>query len=336
MNGVAKWLIRLACLGFLLTALCDGSAWGAARPPGRSGPVVLHPRFHRTRILAGLVVSDGRYVYLAGLSVAQSSFLIDDLSGRRTSLSRNCGAAVLGGPWLLSGCGLYRLSTGTWQPVPPLVDPCATPDEAGCISGQVAVGADWIEYEETCDHCHDEWFFQNIWTGQQESLPDWQPGGTTFPDLNSSTLAGTLCPPLRVPVSYAENRFEDPEPGWLTFDGPFAIATRNDHWHPTGFVERCGSALHKRIEPPPQTSWGPEPKLAADSHIVMWQATSRELRGLFLPSLRPVTIILPGFLDASPQIAVGPRTLYVEDGSGQIWTAPSPALPRRSHRKHRK
>ncbi len=127
-----------------------------------------------------------------------------------------------GDPWLLFGCNpapsqpqsiaLYSFATGQWQGV---ANPAGQP---------IAIGAHWIEYDESCgaEHCADAVAFQNIDSGQYPSVPalgDWRPGGTTIPDLNSPQLAIKLCSPLRVPRGSSA-----PHPGELSFAGPFAIA----------------------------------------------------------------------------------------------------------------
>ncbi len=59
-----------------------------------------------------------------------------------------------------------------------------------------AVGAYWIRWDATCYHyCGEYYSFQNIQTGELLEDPS---NATTFVDLNSSALAHTTCPGVRL------------------------------------------------------------------------------------------------------------------------------------------
>jgi hypothetical protein len=69
---------------------------------------------------------------------------------------------------------------------------------------------------------------------------------------------------------------------------------------------------------------------AANSHVIIWQSGVNRLSGLFLPSLRPFVIPVPGGVGvAEPpyQIVLSSRRLYVRNLHGQLWTAAAPSLP---------
>lgn len=347
----------------LLAALCWCSASALAsqhsrRPHRPMRPLVLHPRFHLVRGVSD-VFTNGRYVYQA--SSASSGVLqgagtvIDEQTGKRTFVSRP-GCAVggvrgqfsttltlaAGDPWLLFVCDqnapvepieLYSFATRQWRSVtpPPYSDPC--PPGNVCAPSPIAVGADWIEYDVICgmEHCTDTYAFQNIATGQVQGPPmDWRAGGRTVPDLNSPTLARQLCSPLRVPRG---NPGEDniSVPGHLSFAGPFAIAV---DWSGIQsvqpYLERCGSRLHKPID---QNDY----PLVANPRLVLWERSggvSRRLDGLFLPSLRRLTLVLPSAPADPFRLVLSSRTLYEFESSGKLLATASPTLPRSRGTRH--
>lgn len=307
------------------------------------------------------VFTNGRYVYLQNADssgrFSGDGTVIDEQTGKRTSISRpGCFVGIThgqlsrtlqlvpGDPWLLFVCDqnaqvepieLYSFATGQWRSVtpPPYSDPCSPGDV--CAPSPIAVGADWIEYDVICGdvHCTDTYQFQNIATGQAQGPPaGWRAGGTTVPDLNSPTLAGKLCSPVRVPRGYpGENNLS--VPGELSFAGPFAIAV---DWSGVQsvqpYLERCGSRLHKRID-------RNDYPLVANSHMVLWalNGLSRRLDGLFLPSLRRLTLVLPTVAVNQASLVLSSRTLYefgTETSHGGLFAATMPTLPRSRATQH--
>ena len=208
-------LVRIFVLALVLSGTLLGSA--AAKP---HKPVALHPKWHRiSRSLNVDVLTTGRYVYIGG--AMGSGSLIDELTGKRVVVTIPAGcflaeqdnlggnAAPLAGSWLVATCNvghpaapyeLYNIPAGTWTPF----TPNSAAFNAQCLSvdcgwGYVAIGNDWIEFDSAgCFHCYSppSFAFQNLQAGQVEGVPpDWKPGGTETPDLNSPTLTRVLCPP---------------------------------------------------------------------------------------------------------------------------------------------
>ncbi len=360
---IAAVLVLLAGLGCLVAPAALGSQHGRERH--RAGPVVLHPRFHLVSGVSS-VLTNGRYVFLEASSLGGSGgTVIDEQTGRRTMVNRP-GCAVVntlinqlstgfenrtavgllpGDPWLLFECDsqppqvqsveLYSFVTGQWRSVTPLPasylmpPPCYGQCPAGDNGAPtpIAVGAHWIAYGVGChqEHCTETLAFQNIDTGQVPSVPalaDWRAGGRTIPDLNSPQLAVKLCSPLRVPrgnpgqnnISVSENAI---------FAGSFAIAV--DYFGVESarpYLERCGSRLHKPID-------RTDSPVVGNPSLVLWElgdGVSRRLDGLFLPSLRPFTLVLP--LVPPSGLVLSSRTLYEFQPDGKLLAASSPTLPR--------
>jgi hypothetical protein len=318
-----------------------------AKPRKRTSAVVLHPRLHRTDKHVDGIASNGRYVFLLqSPSYLGEGELIDGRTGDRTSISRpGCSvdswiAQPFGGPWLMFDClptgampyeALYRLTDRTWKVLPPPPNFCAGAADA-CGYSAIAVGADWVEWVTTCYHCNDARYFQNIWTGEVRTLPSWQPGSTTVPDLNSTGLASQLCAPLRVPAVWnlaAHSTVADP--GTISLFGRNAIAWGSDaDGVGSMYLERCASRLHRRIGPafPPPEHLAAGPFLTRNADALMWGRSGRLLAGVFLPTLTPLTVSLPASVNIG-RIALGSRTLYLWDtDTSEVWTMPAPKRPR--------
>jgi hypothetical protein len=298
----------------------------------KPGPLVLHPRFHVVGS-ALTVGTDGPFVLLEtpGVDGQASGTLIDERTGTRTSVSYpGCFLPefntwdLLGGPWLMLLCDragqwdggfeLYDLYTGEWRAVVPNPpeDECTQPDYCGV--GVESLGAHWIEWQQVpCRYCRANYLFQNIDTGQLRSLPGWRSGGRIIPDLDSQSLAQTLCPPLTAP----------PPGGTPSFYGPFAIVG--------DVLERCGSRLKLAI------GNHNYPGVWANSRAVVWTQgpNSRRLYGLFLPSLRRFVIATtPSTSPYDYGFALSSGALYVIGGSvlgesGPVFATPAPT---QSHR----
>ena len=339
-SGYMRSVVRI--IAFALVAVAVSVASASAKQPKL---VVLHPRFHVVATGVAGVFTDGRDVlWVAGEGTAQTSTLLDERNGTRSTVSYpGCyvdalnTASPFGGPWLMFKCDLanqgqggfelYNLTTREWKSV--ALAPEILSYRNGCGSGPycgvslAGFGADWLEWKETCRECDATYLFQNINTGQVRTLPGWQAGGTTIPDLDSPSLAGTLCPPLTVPAILHPGYALAPEPGVLSFYGPFAIAGN--------VLERCSSRLHRTID----RNYDP---LGGDSHAIVWGASTerRRLDGVFLPSLRRFVITtLPGdpsgsFPHSPHTILLSSRALYViENGGETLYATHIPKMPRR-------
>ena len=221
-------------------------------------------------------MASSRYVFVAkpGASVhaSRGGTLMDEQTGRRTSVSppvpsgyecQGEGVAI-GGPWLAFECWvssptgvpvafrleLYRIATGQWRSVQ---DPFTQAPVQG-------IGADWIEYwVPVANATYPKFVFQNIYTGQTQSLAAWQPGGRIVPNLNLSSLAQPLCAPLRVPNAWEGT--EEDWPGTISFFGRAAVVggTSQDE-RAFGYLERCGTHMHRGSAPSDRRRTGfPEP-----------------------------------------------------------------------------
>lgn len=311
--------------------------------------MVLHPRFHEVATKISSVsgfASDARYAVVD--SAAGGMWLIDDQTGRRTRLTPPtlCGGYgdLVGGGWVLTSCvgygdspyQLYSIATGTWTVV----------NSSGGLP--VAIGSDWIEFygptELGCtEHCGYQYRFENIASGQLQTLPTWVPGATTIPDLNSPGLAALLCSPLHVPQGFPEEDTavtDAPDP--LIFAGVLAVGIQwyqPGDWQPRLVLERCGSRLHRVVTN--QISSANAPQFAINNHALVWLSDGT-IDGVFLPSLQKFTIVG----GAGPSTGPGPvlppapygvfltsRTLYVETENGAVVAAASP-IPRTHHRRH--
>ena len=350
-----RWTGRLVAILLVVllgtTLVVAGSAGSdiaaAAVGPVRHGrkpkaPVVLRLRFHEVANQVSSFASDGRYVLVA--SPAGGTVLIDDRTGSRTVLAPPalCGYTYfVGGGWVLTMCAgsgppyeLYSIATGTWAAV----------NSTGAMP--VAIGTDWIEYygpvEYGCTvHCTYQYSFGNIATGQIQTLPEWTPGGTAIPDLNSPVLIGQLCSPLQVPQGFPEEETGlTDSPDSLTFAGPFAVGIQwyqPGDWQDRLVLERCGSRLRRVLANPSDTE--PRfPQFAINRNIVVWlNYESVPIRGVFLPSLRKFTVPVPSrfTLSTGDSVFLTSHTLYVEDGAGHLLEASAPRRPR-DHRRHRR
>jgi hypothetical protein len=326
----------------LLSVLIAFGGVSAAASAHKQKPrrLVLHPRFHVVGS-ALTVDTDGPFVLLRtpGVDGQALGTLIDERTGTRTSVSYpGCYLQefntwdLLGGPWLMLLCDragqwdggfeLYNLYTGEWRAVVP--DPRITSFDCGmpeyCGVGVAGFGAHWIEWQTVpCRYCRATYLFQNIDSGQVRSLPGWRSGGRIIPDLDSQSLARTLCPPLTAP----------PPGGALSFYGSFAIVG--------DVLERCGSRLKLAI------GNHNYPGVEANSRAVVWGPgpNSRRLDGLFLPSLRRFVIATtPSTSPYDYGFALSSGELYVIGGSvlgesGRVFATPTPTQSHRSARATR-
>jgi hypothetical protein len=281
-------------------------------------------------------------------AVGVGTTLTNEQTGKRTTLIAPplCGYSpsagimypyVVGGGWLLTSCAgyanppfqLYSIASGTWIPFSPWA------------GSPVAVGSQWIEgygpAEIGCsEHCTYQYAFANVATGQVTTLPSWQPGGTTVPNLNSAGLAATLCSPLRVPHGFPNDlTLPSAAPDPLTLAGPFAAGL---DWKLQGganqlslLLQRCGTRLRRVLTS--QIEASPDNQFAINQHAVIWRdSRPGALHGVFLPSLKKFTIplgrIAPSFPTAI-SIFLTPRTLYVWNHNleSDLVAAPAPRQP---------
>lgn len=154
----------------------------------------------------------------------------------------------------------------------------------------------------------------------------------TIADLDSPQLHRAVCRPLRVPVEHpwlsdgtgAFMRSRRPIWGSLTFYGSFAVAIGDSG----DAIERCGTNLHLHI--PIVGNLGAtenDPASLGNERMVLWSHARQELGGVFLPSLRRFTILLPSLIDGVDHAAMGNRTLYVLDDHLELWRTSLPNAP---------
>ena len=226
---------------------------------------------------------------------------------------------------------LYSIPNGTWTPLSPNLNQlfafnpdCKTGDPQ-CSTDYAAIGSQWFEFQITCGyHCGPTTFgFQNIQSGEvDDQPPDWKPGGTEIPDLNSPTLTRTLCEPLRVPRG-----FTDPNsgtmPGTIEFYGQFAVAQQ---WSAGNlnlytYLERCASRLRKSIDP---NGW----PIAANTRAVIWMTgySHPAFDGLFLPTLRRFRLTRP---PSASLAGLSAKHLYAVTPDGRLYATAAPVQPNR-------
>jgi hypothetical protein len=303
-----------------------------ARPSARLGRWCCIPGFTLSARGPWAAYFDGPYVLLQtpGVDEEASGTLIDERTGTKTTVAYpGCylpefnPRSPLGGPWLMLNCDLgefelYNLYTGEWKAVDP--DPGSFSYENDCGDGMppysgvivAGFGADWIEWVHFTRVCRGTYHFQNIDTGQVQSLPGWRAGGRIVPDLDSPSLVRTLCLPLKVPPAPTPYTNLDlpPGPGSLSMYGSFAIVSSD-------VLERCGSRLKRVV--------GNQEPLGASSRAIVWVAgsDSRRLDGLFLPSLRRF-VIATGPSITPYAVVLSSGELYVIDESGRVFATPAP------------
>jgi hypothetical protein len=345
----ARWLTGLLASAVALTLLVApvASGSGVHERARRISSLVLHARYRLVGGGISGVFTNGSYLLtVAGEGLASTSTLTSDRTATRAVVSHpGCYVDALnianpfGGPWLMFRCDqadqrqgafeLYKPSTGEWKPVAVSPQIIAYREGCGgdpsCAVKVVALGADWVEWDESCRGCAETFVFQSIATSVvQQRPPGWQPGGTTIPDLNSPSLSARLCSPVQVPQGF------DSAPGALSFHGPFAVAfawpSATGYRTTQIYVQRCGSRRRTTIV---RNVSGGYP-FAANSQAVVSPAAfgSRTLHGLFFDGLRRFTMNLPPVHPSTYQLALTARHLYVLGGDGKLWVGPGPSLPR--------
>jgi hypothetical protein len=308
--------LRLAAvltLAVLLSTAAAAVTLASSQP--RAARATFDPRW--------LVIShngeatDGPYTLLTSTSPREAGTVIDERTGRRIRvlLPPDCRTPVesnmfLGDSWLLADCShtrlaLYSLAGRHWRSVT-IASSCQHFNGGpggSCLP--LAVGTNWISYDEANYHLGDRFIFQNIATGAVRRDPG---NARTLADLDSPVLARRICDPLRVP-SY----------GTLAFDGRYAVAT-----DPQGiFLEHCGTRLHLLL------SYGPWVAMAPGA-IVWLPAPNRALRGIFLPSLRRFSVAPPRGAADMVNVDLSDRHIYIigttRNNTNDVWSAAAPVL----------
>jgi hypothetical protein len=291
---------------------------------------------------ASSVVTDGNYVFINNpdyppggnhptgqpLGSFSGGVLINEQTGMRRSVPRSgCFAiAVSAGRWVLFDC--YRSSAGNYQ-LYSIPRRSWRSVAAPARANPRAIGAYWIEYFAVDSGTY---VFQNIKTGTVRTLTAWRPGGTTIPDVNSPSLAGRLCSPLRVPADWTPYPHWSAYPyneklhaGWATVDGRFAVVQGTSRPTGTGeltgyaYVEQCGSRVRK------PTRQG----FVANAHAIIAPSGGSDptFTGWLVPSLTPVTIPAPGYNQGvygnDTSIALSSHSLYLWDSLDDALVAPS-------------
>jgi hypothetical protein len=331
------------------------AAVGSAAARAHSRRVVLHPTF---RVVARGILSSGapavfttgRYAFAWNATPpgdypgASWGVVIDDQAGTASSLAfpaSPCYPITAGGSWMAFSCPtqveLYNLVHHQWRPLveaSALGAICSPSGECGLQPA--AIGSDWVEWEwgEGCEHCQASFGFQNLRTGRATLLPTWHPGGAVVPDLNTPTLAHTLCRPLRVPA-YGGAAANERGIGTLDLDGRSAvIQSAGPYGEPIiTSLQRCGS-LRQRTLP----TGGDLP--AANTTSLVWSPLNPVvhhrivLDGLFLRDDRSFELVIPAKIARigfQRQTYLTTKHLYLLDLNGNLWQAPAPTHPRPRH-----
>jgi hypothetical protein len=296
----------------------------------------LRSSFRKIRPDVAQTFASGDYVvstHFSAAGEAKYGIVFNDRLGTTVRLDPRCLVEALGPPWVVMTCPphddqeLYSLVDGTRQTVTPNPLSCPpAPDQADC--GAEAVGSDWIEWYWGAYHYPTTFHFQNIQTGEFRGDPT---NATTFPDLNSPSLAETTCPGVRLIRRDPDGAYANPW-GGLTYEGQFALATTDAG---RVFLERCGTHM-RRLLPNGWSECCTGSDLASNATVIVWQSALSRLSGLFLPSLQKFTMPLPSAVVAWEEreagtllFALNSDALYVTEYGGALWRTASPAaLPR--------
>jgi hypothetical protein len=196
-----------------------------------------------------------------------------------------------------------------------------------------AVASDWIEWDASCYHCQTTAYFQNIQTGELRDDPT---NATTFPDLNSPSLAETTCSGVRVihtPNGIVPGEYPVGPWGSLTYDGQFALATVSrlvgGALGDQVVLEWCGTHMRRLLGPTWSECCVTSP-VASNGSVIVWQSAVNRLSGLFLPSLEKFTMPLPSAEVAWEVREAGTLVLALTSDAlyvyGQaLWRTASPA-----------
>jgi hypothetical protein len=339
-RGTSQFIadVKLATGGGILPKM-----WQAPRP------LQFRPTFQRVAGASGpqLPSSDGGYV---AIQQADGVDLIDEHTNASTVLTvPDCSQPVSGpqlaGPWLAETCpgvpsgiyetfveNLYSLATGQWRTIAVPAGDCVSDGDYGESGGTECelgpVGADWLGWTENCWNCGSQTGLFYLGPGQQpiSSLPD--TSTTTVLDYNSPTLETALCSPLR---DTATNHLIVNAAGQFIADetplGSYALANRR---HGV-YLERCGSRLDRQL---------PDYPVTGNSSELLFDQSSPNVTGLFLPSMRKFVIHFPKAVltqqlagpgktvEVLEGIRLSARHLYILGPDDEIWAASAPTPPR--------
>jgi hypothetical protein len=321
---------RVRWLAVLVAVLAWAPATATARRHAPK-PVALTAHFTRSGSPVTSVAATAGWVVLAREGALT---LIDAITSTKTTvaLPAGCFFQDASRTQLLLDCSttagqgaeLEDIATGQARPVDlnPMFD-CGAGTVESC-AGPSSIGNDWMAVVGECEiaeHCTTSTSFQNLSTGQVLSDPT---SHTVVPDLDTPTLARTLCSPVTVPTQSPGNGL--PGFGSVKMDGRFAIGTGDGG----DYLQECAVRLDRHL-----TFLGGS--TAFNRHAVVWQSKPTRLTGLFLPSLTSFTIAIPPKVDPNAagkqfvredpdDLALSERTLYVAN-AGRVWTMPMPARP---------
>lgn len=312
---------NLRILGVLLLAFLTAQAAPAGarahKPPVKSSPMVVYPRWHRVATgIEGYQDVLGSDSYVAWLSGHGALTLLNERTGHRQVLAPpGCppytGPVAFGGPWLAAVCelqaagpgalattrvDLYDLAAGRWLSTLLAPKVCASN-----VCGVDAVGTDWIRLrvsQEGCAaHCGESAELQNIGSGAVE--PDPADAGTPD-DLNVPSAVGHPCPAVRgydYSLPYLDATAGSGLPHFLQL-GSFVLTptfSTETSTAPTR-LQKCRTRTSHAFPPP---AVGGSTSLLASPRAVLFPEIggpgpgSSTLNGLFLPDLRRFEIRHP-------------------------------------------
>jgi hypothetical protein len=279
--------------------------------------------------------------------------LVNGTTRRHTSLSEpGCtSAAAISASTIVFSCGtaagssyqLYDMANRQVRPLeinPSLSAGCA-PVTAGCME-VTALGSDWVSLLPWCDqeHCGQVYSFQNLATGA--TAPDPTTPNTTI-DLDASSSSRSVCSPVTVPANAQSGEDNLTTYGTVTPEGRFQIATSNAG----SYLEQCGTHLRRRLT---YTSYpGCAHQICSpptNSRLVVWQSKPGRLAGVFFPSLKRFTIVIPASVDPNASseqfvngnqyaLALTTHTLYLGVGNA-VWTMGIPTSPPKVKPSHKR
>jgi hypothetical protein len=297
-----RWIVRALSVGIVVLA-CGVIASSGTATAGSATPsaATIQLRFRQIPGYADghcgnalITVGDYALISLAPKpteSCASYFLLINEQTGRRVTIHGSGFEYVLafGPPWILFFHNLrfqiYNIDTGKSRPLD-CTGACMPSSTIG-----YALGALWLElFVQQQGSCGDgvhydcgpvTQSFYNLVTHKFRSRQTTT--SRTILDLDSPSLLRRVCSPLRVPAT-----------GTLSIFGTFAVETQ-----PSGsLLERCGSHLQIPIGVGNEGVGGGG--MLASGDAVLWNlptpsgSLSGQLTGILLPSLRRISIALPG------------------------------------------
>jgi hypothetical protein len=211
---------------------------------------------------------------------------------------------LFGGGWLVEDCAtsrldLYSLAAGSWSSIE-IAAGCQRFDPGpGSACEPYAVGADWIEYDESSTQFGDRFVFQNIASGILRPDPA---NSRTLADLSSPGLAHRLCNPLVTP------RYGG---GLIGLTGRMVLVNSGAG----ATLERCGSRLHEVL--PFDAGFSYDTWSKSDTSAILFTSdVGPVLNGIFVPSLRPFRVvpILKRRVDrGNVSYDYGDRHIYIDE-----------------------